>query len=353
LRRAFEPQAEHDELSPAARLAAAAVSGAFAEAKAIKTELLYGVQDVVVPDPQAGEATPVDEVHNPFTEKPDLADRYLRRLGPKDHVEHLLLHQRNARRPRWESYISYATVRAFGAARAEVRRQGGPDVVIFGRADRRERQDQGQAIAECLLSRTPFVLVNPISAPDCYLAVHGETLWASAAIATVGPEDTATAVASGSAVAVTSHGHGVISLSDSPWIPITETGQNPELIRSNLILPGGTASVPSFQFVAPPEMDAVTWLSGNAMILNAFVLGGFGAGFLRSCYPWDAYAVPVAAAAGRTVARVDTQECLGTEALEQLLLDRIVRAERVPGLVIARHEVAAKRLVHRVREYPA
>ena len=111
--------------------------------------------------------------------------------------------------------------------------------------------------------------------------------------------------------------------------------------------------MPSFQFLAPPEMDAFNWLSGNAMILNAFVLGGFGAGFLPSCYPWDAYAVPVAAAAGRTVARVDTQACMDTGELEQLLLERIFRAERLPGLVIARHEVAAKRLVRRVREYPA
>jgi len=53
------------------------------------------------------------------------------------------------------------------------------------------------------------------------------------------------------------------------------------------------------------------------------------------------------------VARVDTQACLDTGELEQLLLERIFGAERLPGLVIARHEVAAKRLVRRVREYPA
>jgi len=89
------------------------------------------------------------------------------------------------------------------------------------------------------------------------------------------------------------------------------------------------------------------------MTLNAFVLGGFGAGFQPSCYPWDACAVPVAAAAGRTVARVDTQDVLETEEIEKLLLDNICRAERLPGLVIARHEVAARRLVRKVREYPA
>ena len=155
-------------------------------------------------------------MHNPFAEDPELADRYLWRLGPKDRVEHVVLHQRNSWRPRWESYVSYVNVRAFEAARVEVRRRGVPDAVIFGKADRRERDDQGRAIAECLRGRTPFVLVNPISGPDCYLAVHGETLWASAAIAAASPEDTATAVASGPAVAVTSHGRGLISLGGSP-----------------------------------------------------------------------------------------------------------------------------------------
>ena len=353
MRRAFEPEADDDGLSLAARLAAAAVSGASAEAKAIKTEFLYGVQDVLVPDTNPGAATPVDDVPNPFAEDPELADRFLRRLGPKDRVESLILHLRNGRRPRWEDCVRSANARAFEAAETEVCGQGVPGTIIFPKADRRERPDQGRAIAGCLQSRTPFVLVNPISGPDCYLAVHGDTLWASGAIAAVGPEDTATAVASGSVVAVTSMGRGLISLSGSQWISITATSQNPELIRSNLILPGGIASVPSFQLVGPPEMEAFNWLTGNAMILNAFVLGGFGAGFLPSCSPWDACAVPVAAAAGRTVARVDTQACLGTGELEQLLLEQICRAERLPGLVIARHEVAAKRLVRRVREYPA
>jgi hypothetical protein len=354
---AFEPEDDDDDLSPAAQLAVAAASGAFAEARAVKTELLFGARDVLPPDTHPLEATPVDEMPNPFAANLELADRYLRRLGPKDHVEHVIMRERNARRPRWETYVSHANARAFQAAwtaaRGAARRLGLPDVVVFGKVGRRELSGQGERITRCLRNRTPFVLVNAISGPDCYLAVHGDTLWASAAIAGAGPEDTATAVASGPAIAVTSHGRGLISLSGSAWLPVTETSHSPELIRSNLILPGGFSSVPSFQLVAPPEMDALKWLSGNAMTLNAFVLGGFGAGFQPSCYPWDACAVPVAAAAGRTVARVDTQDVLETEEIEKLLLDNICRAERLPGLVIARHEVAARRLVRKVREYPA
>ena len=269
----------------------------------------------------------------------------------------MILHQRNTRRPRWEDHVRCAKARAFDAAReaarAEARRQHLHDPVVSGPADRRDLADRAKALAECLGGPTPFVLVNPISGPDCFLAVHGDALWASAAIAAVSPEDTATAVASGPAVAVTSRGRGLICLGRGPWIPITETSQTPELIRSNMILPGGVVPVPSFQFVAPPEMDALNWLSGNAMILNALVLGGIGAVFQPSCYPWDACAVPTAAAAGRTVARVDTQECLDPAESERLLLETVLRAERLPGLVIARHEVAARRLVRKVREYPA
>jgi hypothetical protein len=357
LRQVPAPQAGDDDLSPAALLAAATVSGAFAEARAIRTEFLYGTHDVQTADTQLEEPTPVDEMFNPFAGDPERADTFLRRLGPRDRVEHVILHQRNTRRPRWECHVRYANARVFDAAReaarAEARRQELPDPVVRGPADRRNLADQAEALAECLCGTTPFVLVNPISGPDCFLAVHGEALWASAAMAVASPEDTATAVASGPAVTVTSRGRGLISLGRGPWIPITETSQIPELIRSNMILPGAVVPVPSFRFVAPPEMDALNWLSGNAMILNALILGGIGAVFQPSCYPWDACAVPAAAAAGRTVARVDTQEWLDPVESEQLLLRTILRAERLPGLVIARHEVAARRLVRRVREYPA
>jgi hypothetical protein len=333
------------------------VSSAFAEARAIKTELLYGAQDVLAAETPTEEAAPVDDVFNPFTGDPERADVFLRRLGPKDRDEQVILHQWNARRPRWENYARYANARAFDAAReaarAEARRQHLPDPVVADAADRGKLADRTVVFAECLCRPTPLVLVNPISGPDCFLAVHSDALWASAAIAAVSLKDTATAVASGSAVTVTSRGRGLISLGRGPWIPITATSRTPELITSSLILPGGVVPVPAFQFVAPPAMNALNWLSGNAMILNALVLGGIGAAFQPSCYPWDACAVPAAAAAGRTVVRVDTQECLGPAESEQLLLATILQAEQLPGLVIARHEVAARRLVRKVREYPA
>ena len=355
--RTFNPEVGEDDLSPAALLAAATVSGAFAEARAIQTEFLYGAPDVPPLDAQPHEATSVNDMPNPFAENAELADQYLRRLGPKDRVGHLILHQRNTSRPTWENYVSYANARAFEAAREAVREEAGhrrlPRIGIFGKVDKRDLRGHGQAIAACIRGRIPFVLVDPISGPDSFLAVHGHTLWASAAIAAFSPDDIAVAVVSGPAIAVTSRNCGFVSLNASPWIPIAETSRAPELMRSSLILSGGVSPHPSLQVVTPPEIGAFSWLSGNAMILNAVVLGGIGAGFQPSCYPWDACVVPVAAAAGRTVARVDTEECLNLDQIHRLLLDTLLQAERVPGMVIARHEVAAKRLVRRVRESPA
>jgi hypothetical protein len=358
VRRAFEPEAGDYALSPAARLAAAAVSGAGTGAKMFQAELLYGALDVLSPDTHPQDAPSVDEVLNPFASAPDFADRYLRGLGPKDRAEHTRLHRWNSERPVWEDYASHASAQALEGAREaaseEIRRQQLPGVdVFFGKADRQNLHDQGNAIAACLRARTPFVLVDPISGLDSFLAVHGDTLWAAAAIAAFGPEDVATAVASGPAVAVTTRGRGLVSLNASPWIPITETSHAPELIRSSLMLPGEFARRPSYQVVALPEMVDFNWLSGNAMLLNAVVLGGIGAGFQPPCDPWDACVVPVAATAGRTVARVDTEECLNVGQLHRLLLDALCEAERLPALVIARHEVAAKRLVREVRQYPA
>ena len=89
-------------------------------------------------------------------------------------------------------------------------------------------------------------------------------------------------------------------------------------------------------------------------MLNGVVLGGTGAGFQPPCSALDACVAPVAAAAGRTVARADKpQEPLSTEQLHSLLLNALVKGERLPGLVIARHEVAARQLARKVRKYPA
>lgn len=49
--------------------------------------------------------------------------------------------------------------------------------------------------------------------PDCFLAVYGDTLWASAAFAVASPDDTATAVASSSTEA---------AVSGDPWAGLFE-----------------------------------------------------------------------------------------------------------------------------------
>jgi hypothetical protein len=329
------------------------VSGSFAEAKIIQTEILLGDLEALPLDAQP-EATPsIDDMPNPFIRDPDLADRYLRELGPKDRVEHLMLHQRNTRRPRWDDYVSYANARAHKAAQASAI-DCVPRVAIFGKSDGLSHKERGRTIEDCLRAKRPFVVVDAISGVGNFLAVHGDALWASTAIAVLDLEDIASAVASGPATAVTSRGRGMLSLGANPWIPITEISHTPELITS-CIVPLGRAShrLSFLQLLAAPELDSIYGLSGNAMILNGVVLGGTGAAFQPPCYAWDACVAPIASAAGRTVARIDTQEFLGTDQLHSQLLSSAVNGERLPGLVIARHEVAARQLVRRVRKHPA
>ena len=115
--RAHEPHAEDDVLSPIAKLAAGTVSGALAEAKTIRVELVHGGLGDLVPHAGHEAVMSIDDVPNPFAgADPNLADQYLRRLGPRDRVEHLILHERNTRRPTWDDYVHHAGSRAFEAA---------------------------------------------------------------------------------------------------------------------------------------------------------------------------------------------------------------------------------------------
>jgi len=354
--RSHEPHAEDGVLSPVARLAAGAVSGALAEAKTIRVELVHGGLGDLLPHAVHEAVMSIDDVPNPFAgADPDLADKCLRRLGPRDRVEHLILHERNTCRPTWDDYVYHAGIRAFEAAREAAMRHGAPGLAVFGEPDGLGQAERIRAIGDCLRTRKPFVAVDAIDEIDNFLAVHNSALWASAAIAASGPGDVAVAVATGTAVAVTSCKCGFVSLDGDPWFPIDRLGDMPELIRSYMVPLAEPALRNRFlKFLGMPEPGTIFGISGNAMILNGVVLGGTGAGFQPSGYALDACVAPVAAAAGRTVTRADRpQETLSTEQLHSLLLNALARGERLPGLVIARHEMAARQLARKVRKHPA
>jgi hypothetical protein len=353
LPRARELHANDDDLSPEAQLAAVTVSSALEETKTMQMELLCGRLDDLPTAAPPGQEAWVDDLPNPFGGEWD-PDECLRGLGPADRVEHLALHRRNTRRLSGESYLSRANSRSFEAAR-EAALNHWPDLAVFGRSDGLSHRDRGQAIADCLQTGKPFVVIEGISGVDDFFAVHGDSHWASAAIAASGRRHIATAVASGRAIAVASRDRGFLSLDASPWSPINEAVRTPELSRSRVVPLSKeiTERLWFLQHLSVLELDSIYGPSGNAMILNGVVLGGIGAGFLPSGHAWNACVAPVAAAAGRTVARVDTQKRLNTGQLHNLLLRSLLRGERLPELIIARHEVAARQLVRGVRTFPA
>lgn len=343
--------ANDDDLSPAAQLAAVAVSSASKEARAVQAEVLRGELDDLPAAAPLQEEPWVNDLPDLLGDRdPDQCLRFPR----QDNVEHLALYQWNTGRLSWENYVDHANSRAFEAA-YEAAIHHCPGLAIFGTSDGLSHLERGREIKRCLKANKPLVVVEAISGTDDFLAVHGDTLWASAAMAVYGHGHVATAVASGRAVAVTSWDHGFLSLEASPWSPIGNLAHTPELIRSRVVPLGRSITDPLWflQLLRMLELDSIYGPSGNAMILNGVVLGGTGAGFLPPGYAWNACVAPIAAAAGRTVARVDTEEHLTTKQLHSLLLRSLLKDERLPGLVIARHELAARQLVRGLRKSPA
>jgi hypothetical protein len=334
------------ELSPAARLAATAASSAANEARIVQTEILRDELDDLPAIAPFEEEPWVDDL-------PDLLDGrdpdHCLRFPHQDHAEHLELYQENTGRLGWDNYLDYAKGRAFAAAYAAAI-QHRPSATVFGTSDGLSHPERGRQIKACIKKDIPVVIVEAISGANEFLAVHGDTLWASATIAVCGHRDVATAVASGRAVAVTSWDLGFLSLEAASWSPIGNLAHMPELIRSRIVPLGKDISDPLWllQLLRMLESDSIYGPSGNAMIMNGVVLGGTGAAFLPPDYAWHACAAPIAAAAGRKVARIDTQEHLTAKQLHALLLRSLLKGERLPGLVIARHELAARQLVRRL-----
>jgi hypothetical protein len=328
------------------------VSGALEEAKTIQTEFLCTEPGDLPTGAPLDEEPSIDDVPSLLEAGSD-PDEILR-LGPRDYVEHLALQRENSGRLSWDDYVGYASDRAFEAACAAAVDHS-PGLMIFGMGDGLSHLERGREIRDCLRANKPLVVVDAISGAGDFLAVHGDTLWASAALAAYGRGHIATAVASGRAVAVTSWNRGFLSLEAGRWAHIGRFAHTPELIRSRVVPLGKDITDPLrfLQLLSVLELDSIYGPSGNAMILNAIVLGGTGAGFLPSGYAENAFVAPIAAAAGRTVARVDTQQHLNTAELHNLLLGGLLTGEQLPGLVIARHELAARQLVHGVGKFPA
>lgn len=344
-----------DGLRHEAVLASEVVAGAVADARWARTEILLGrVADL--PSPAAGEPTvPVDDVGNPFLFDPARPDEWdpraaevldkIAEIGPKDPAARWRLRRENTARPTWRELIAAANARAFATARA-IALRGEPDLLVVGKGDGMEHAERGALIRDCLASGRKVLVIDALDGVEQYMAVFGEAFWCASAMAIHDPDRVAAAVASGMVTTVADGDRVLISIDNAPWMPSEELGHLPEQVPS-IVLPLTKSEYRAeLSSLLMPSRDATIYgFSGNPFILNAILLGGASAGLQRSCRPWDAVIAPVAAAAGCWVARLDTQEHLDAEQVQSLLIESLINGEKVPALVLAKHEVAAKQLI--------
>jgi hypothetical protein len=151
----------------------------------------------------------------------------------------------------------------------------------------------------------------------------------------------AVAVAAGSAVAVGTHHAALIRRGAGPWIPVRDLPLLPVLATSV----AAPAAIPGPGGPLFPE-----W--GNQILLNGVVMGGIEAAYQPDCWPCDGAASYIAAVAGCTIVRALTGRRLThPHEVQALLVNALRGGGKLPGLVIARHELAAYRLLNQLRRY--
>jgi hypothetical protein len=336
------PVTRSDEPCLEAVVAAKLTSVTQAEARLIGADLRSQPLRDLAPDPDEG-STFVDHMSHSFT-SPDMADRFLRGITSPEDVIHLPVPGPVSR----EQHAQYALARTL-----RVVRQAGDDMLpglaMFGQGDGLGHRQQGNAIRNCLRRKEPFAVVKPFDNLDRFLGFYGEDTFASVAIVARGPQHVAISVATGSTVAVGSHHVALVQRDTSTWIRMSELSDLP-VLHSSIAAPPGTPigdEVESSAFF--PE-------SGNATLLNGVLLGGIEAAYQPDSWPWDVAASYIAAAAGRTVVQASggprsrRRTPLTAADVQSILVKALTEGEKVPGLVIARGELAAHRLINHLRQ---
>ena len=154
----------------------------------------------------------------------------------------------------------------------------------------------------------------------------------------------AVAVAAGSAVAVGTHHAALIRRGGGPWIPAGDLPVLP-VLPASVAAPAAIPGPAGAGRALFPE-----W--GNQILLNGVVMGGVEAAYQPDCWPCDGAASYIAAAAGCTTVRALTGRRLThPHEVQALLVNALRRGGKIPGLVVARHELAAHRLLNHLRRY--
>jgi hypothetical protein len=319
-----------------ADLAVLLASRGLAEARQIRVDLLR--QPLGELAPEAGEGcVAVDEKPNPFG-NPAAADAYLRDAGSPATVMPLVIPDPDP----WQQHAAYIAARAFRVV-SRLGTRARPSLAVLGCGDGFGRAERARTIDACLRGRRAFAVVQPIDAITGFLAVDSEDRYASVAIVALSFQHVAIAVAAGSAVAVGTHHAALIRRGDGPWIPVRDLPRLPVLPASVAAPAAGPG--PGLGGLLFPE-----W--GNQVLLNGVVMGGIEAAYQPECWPCDGAASYIAAVAGCTIVRALTGRRLThPHEVQALLVNALRGGGKLPGLVIARHELAAHRLLNQLRRY--
>ena len=326
------PVARIDGLCGEADLAALLASSGLAEARKIRADLLGQPLDEFPPEPGEG-CVAVDEKPNPFG-SPAAADAYLR--GP------LVPVVIPASAP-WQQHAAYVTTRAFRAV-SQVGTGACPSLTVLGRGDGLGSAERAGLTDVCLRGRRPLAMIAPVDGITRFLALDSDDCYASVAIVAFSFQHVAIAVATGSAVAVGTHHAALIRRASGPWILARDLPVLP-------LLPSSVAAPAASLGRGGPRPDALFPEWGNQILLSGVVMGGVEAAYQPDCWPCDGAASYIAVAAGGTVVRAHTGRRLNhPHEIQALLVSALRRGGKIPGLVVARHELAAHRLLHHLRQ---
>lgn len=315
-----------------ADLAALLASGGLAEARKIRTDLLRHPLGELAPEPGEG-GVAVDEKPNPFGD-PVAADAYLRDARSAGPVVPLVIPAPDP----WPQHAAYITARAFRIV-GRLGTGACPRLVVLGHGDGLGPAERARVIDACLRDRCPFAVIQPVDGITGFLAVDSEDRCASVAIVAFSFQHVAVAIATGSAVAVGTHHAALVRRDGGPWISARDLPVRP-------VLPSSVAAPAAIPVPFGPRFPE--W--GNQILLNGVVLGGVEAAYQPGCWPCDGAASYIAVAAGCIAIRALTRRCLShPHEVQALLVSALRRGGTIPGLVIARHELAARRLLSQLR----
>ena len=294
------------------------------------------------PDPAKG-GIPVDDKPNPFRDGTDDPDVCLR--GPwLDNVVPMRAHRARFSAADLAGHM-FRTVSRVGT-------EAQPGLAVFGPGDGLNDGQRAERVRRCQRRNLPFAVINPIDSITSFLGVRGEGRYASVAIVGRDPQHLVVAVSAGPTLAVAEPGQLLIAQDDGPLRPPGQPVGSP-------ILPG------SYVLLSAPESDTVACLAGcprtahggtalsepaNPVLLNGILLGGVEAGYQPDCTPCEGAASYLAATAGRVILDAGRGKKLKSPHHVHDLLGYALRSgERIPGLIVARDDLSARRLLDRVR----